>query len=266
MRHISVRKKEGEVCMKIVSINNQKGGVGKTTLSFNLIKGLAAAGYRTLAIDNDPQGNLTSCFLENELSLTANVMDIYSGQIVKPHNISEGLDLIGADINLARVAEQDFEIIFKLKEGIVPLIKNYDFAIIDCLPSLGYLSTAALNASDLVLIPTKPTQFGLSGMTDLLSIIEKTKSRLNGNLNLLGIVLNLVENTVICKEFQAVLRKAYGEKVFETEINKSVKIEESPTVNQSIVEYEPQSKSAAQFKAFTAEFINKVKDAGNGRK
>jgi len=252
--------------MKIISINNQKGGVGKTTLSFNLIKGLAAAGYRTLAIDNDPQGNLTSCFLENPLTLTANVMDIYSSHKVNPHIISKGLDLIGADINLARVAEQDFDVIFRLKEGLAPFNENYDFVIIDCLPSFGFLSTAALNASDLVLIPTKPTQFGLSGMSDLLDIIEKTRTRLNGNLRLLGIVLNLVENTVICKEFQGVLRKAYGEMVFETEISKSVKIEESPTVNQSVAEYEPQSKSAMQCNAFTTEFINKIKGAGNGRK
>jgi len=252
--------------MKIVSINNQKGGVGKTTLSFNLIKGLAAAGYRTLAIDNDPQGNLTSCFLENELTLSANVMDIYSGQTVKPHFITTGLDLIGADIHLAKVAEHDFEVIFKLKEGLAPFSEDYDFVIIDCLPSFGYLSTAALYASDLVLIPTKPTQFGLSGMSDLLDLIEKMRTRLNSNLNLLGIILNMVENTVICKEFQGVLRKAYGEKVFETEISKSVKIEESPTVNQSVVEYEPQSKSAMQCNAFTAEFINKIKVTDNGRK
>jgi len=160
---------------KIVAVVNQKGGVGKTTISFNLAKGLAFKRYRVLVIDNDPQGNLTSAFLEEPEDLNSSVLDIYREKEVIPRAIDENLHLIGSNIHLAKVADGDFEIIFRLKEALVKWEDDYDLIIIDCLPSFGYLNMAALNASDQVLIPVTPSPFALSGLVDLLQTIDKTK-------------------------------------------------------------------------------------------
>ena len=111
---------------KVISIINQKGGVGKTTITFNLAKGLAGKGYEVLVIDNDPQGNLTGAFLNDPTAMKANVLDLYGnekGELI-PEQIYENLFLIGADIHLSKVSDSEFDIIFRLKEGLEKLKKN----------------------------------------------------------------------------------------------------------------------------------------------
>ncbi len=244
--------------MKILAVTNQKGGVGKTTLCFSLARALAGQGKRVLAIDNDPQANLTETLINDETELTTNVMELYNGLDVQPQAIDENLDLIGANIHLAQIAERDFEVIFELKEGIERIQKKYDYIIIDCLPSFGYLNTAALLASDYIIIPTKPSQFGLAGVHDLLTTINKTKNRLNPKLEVLGIILNLVEHTAICREFKSLLRETYNDMIFDVEITKSVKWEESVTLNQSLLQYDPKSKSAKQLAALLKELQKRL--------
>lgn len=246
--------------MAIITVNNQKGGVGKTTIAFNLCKGLVERGYKVLAIDNDPQGNLTSALLEDPTRLQADVLNIYQNKTnVIPEQISDNLFLIGSNIHLAKTADNDFDIIFRLKEGIIGLNKEFDFVFIDCLPSFGYLNMAALNAADYVLIPVKPAPFALAGIKDLFDTINKAKNRLNPNLKVLGIILNLVEGrkTTIGDELERVLRETYSELVFKTGINKGVKLEESPAFSQSIMEYDPKGKQALQFNQLLDEFLNR---------
>lgn len=247
---------------KIISIINQKGGVGKTTITFNLAKGLSKKGYRVLVVDNDPQGNLTGAFLEDPTKLSANVLDFYHEKNVevRPEEIEEKLHLIGANIHLSKVSDSEFDIIFRLKEGLDKVKPGYDFILIDCLPAFGYLNMAALNAADYVLIPTKPAPFALSGLKDLLTTIDKTKKRLNQKLEVLGIVLNLIEGrtTTMADELEQVLRNTYGQLVFKTKINKSVKVEESPTFYKSIMEYDPSGKLAGQFDMLLSEFLSRV--------
>jgi chromosome partitioning protein len=252
--------------MHIVSITNQKGGVGKTTISFNLSKGLSAKGYKVLAIDNDPQGNLTSAFLEDPTQLNeyADIIQIYNDNDAKiePQKISKGLYLIGANIHLSKISEKDFDVIFQLKERL-SLIKNqFDFVLIDCLPSFGYLHMAALNAADKALIPIKPAPFAFAGLKDLFETIAKTKKRLNPDLDILGIILNLVEGkqTTMGAELEETLRENYGNLVFESRITKGVKLEESPSFYQSIMEYAPKGKQAQQFKNFINEFLKRLKE------
>jgi len=245
---------------KIISVVNQKGGVGKTTISFNLAKGLVEMDLKVLAIDNDPQGNLTSTFIDDPDQLASTILDIYQEKSVIPFEIHSRLHLIGSNIHLAKVADSDFEIIFKLKEGISRYKSNYDFIIIDCLPSFGYLNMAALNASKYVIIPTTPSPFALSGLVDLFQTIDKIRKRLNPELIILGILINLVEgrSTTIGEELEQLLRNDYGDLVFEVAINKSIKVEESPVFHKSVMEYAPKSKNAKQFNKFITEFLMRL--------
>ena len=247
--------------MGIVAVMNQKGGVGKTTISFNLAKGLSERGYKVLAIDNDPQGNLTSAFLEDPTQIKADILDIYQNENfnITPEKIADNLFLIGATIHLAKIADNDFDIIFRLGECVENIERDFDFVIIDCLPSFGYLNMAALNAADYVLIPAKPAPFALAGMKDLFDTINKAKKRLNEKLRILGVILNLVEGrkTTIGSELEEELRGTYEGLVFESVITKGVKLEESPAFSQSIMEYDPKGKQANQFNQFLDEFLNR---------
>ena len=247
---------------KTISVINQKGGVGKTTITFNLAKGLAWKGAKVLVIDNDPQGNLTGAFLNDPTTLKANVLDLYSNERVRitPEKINDNLFLIGANIHLSKISDGEFDIIFRLKEGLETIKQAFDYVLIDCLPAFGYLNMAALNAADFVLIPTKPAPFALAGLKDLLGTIRKVKKRINPDLKVLGIVLNLIEGrkTTIADELERVLREEYGNLIFTTKINKGVKVEESPTFCQSIMEYDPQGKLAGQFQSLLDEFITRI--------
>lgn len=245
--------------MAIITVNNQKGGVGKTTITFNLCKGLVERGHKVLAIDNDPQGNLTSAILEDPTKLKADVLNLYQNKAIIPEQVTKNLFLIGSNIHLAKTADNDFDIIFRLKEGIRGFNKEFDFVFIDCLPSFGYLNMAALNAADYVLIPVKPAPFALAGIKDLFDTIDKAKNRLNPNLKVLGIILNLVEGrkTTIGDELEKVLRETYSALVFKTGVNKGVKLEESPAFSQSIMEYDPKGKQAIQFNLLLDEFLER---------
>jgi len=251
--------------MITIAVANQKGGVGKTTLSFNLAQILSKKkGMKVLAVDNDPQGNLTSSFLDENTPLQADILEAYEKETLATQRISGSLSLVGSNIKLARVAEGDFDIIFRLKEALGKMNGDFDYTIIDCLPSFGYLHMAALNAADYVLIPVKPAPYALAGMSDLFNTIEKVKKRgLNENLNVLGIVINQVDGRkpVMEREMEEVLRENYGDLVFTTKIRKRVKVEESPAFQQPITEYEPNGDSAKEFKKLAGELLKRIEKA-----
>ncbi len=247
---------------KTIAIINQKGGVGKTTITFNLAKGLSGKGYKVLVIDNDPQGNLTGAFLNDPTAMKANVLNLYNAEktSIILDQLEDNLFLIGADIHLSKVSDSEFDIIFRLKEGIEKIKQDFDFILIDCLPAFGFLNMAALNTADFVLIPTKPAPFALAGLKDLLGTVRKVQKRLNHDLKVLGIVLNLIEGrkTTIADELEQVLRDEYGNLIFTAKLNKGVKVEESPTFSQSIMEYDPRGKLAGQFEQLLDEFIQRI--------
>ena len=265
--------------MITIAIANQKGGVGKTTLSFNLAHAFAAKrGTRVLAIDNDPQGNLTSSFLKNpvnDLNQDAMTLTAYDGKEPKPQSISNqgnskvngkgknNLALLGANIDLAPVSEREFHVIYNLKEYLESIQDQYDFCIIDCLPSFGYLHLAVLIAADYVLIPIKPAPYALAGMNELFKTLERVKKHNNPDLDVLGIVINQFDGRkpIMEREMEESLREIYGNAVLKAKINKRVKIEESPAFQKSITEYEPKGDSAKEFKALTTELMRRLNNA-----
>jgi len=253
--------------MITIAIANQKGGVGKTTLSFNLAHTFAAKrGIKVLAIDNDPQGNLTSSFLENSANdLTAMTLDAYDGNEIRPQvlNGKGNLALLGANTSLATVADRNFmETIFKLREYLESIKDQYDYCIIDCLPGFGLPYLAALNAADFVLIPVKLAKYSLAGMNELFKIMAEVKKNYNPSIDVLGIVINQFDGRklVMERDMEESLREIYGKKVLKTKINKRVKIEESPAFQQSIIKYDPKGNSAKEFKALTNELMGRLKN------
>jgi len=261
-----------------IAIANQKGGVGKTTVTFNLSHAIASKPRtNVLAIDNDPQGNLTSSFLEDPSKMTANILDSYDNKSIQPMQVSKNLYFIGSNIGLSTIAEREFRVIFKLKERMemfrrlnieesaIHYSGQFDYAIIDCLPSFGHLHLAALNASDYVLIPVKPAPYALAGMNDLFETIKRTQKYFNPRLKILGIVINQVDGRkpIIEREMEKVLRETYKNLVLKTKIRKRVKIEESPAFQKSITDYDPKGPSAEEFETLTNELLRRIKSIEN---
>jgi chromosome partitioning protein len=253
--------------MIIIAVANQKGGVGKTTIAYNLSQILSnKPNTKVLAIDNDPQGNLTSSFLEDSTELEANILNAYDEKPLEPVQISNNLYLFGSNISLAPVAEMNFQIIFRLKEGIERLSlinrsRRFDYIIIDTLPSFGHLHLAALTAADFVLIPVKPAPYALAGLKDLFNTIKTARKYYNPQLKILGIVINQVDGRkpVIQREMEEVLRETYGNLVLKSKINKRIKVEESPVFQKPITVYDPKGPSAGEFKAMVTELIRRIK-------
>jgi len=188
----------------------------------------------------------------------------YDGKTFHPQSINGkgNIALLGANIDLAPISERDFHVIYKLREYIESVKDQFDFCIIDCLPSFGYLHLAALIAADYVLIPVKLAKYPLVGMNELFKTLEKVKKHNNPNLDVLGIVINQFDGRklVMERDMEESLREIYRDNVLKTKINKRVKIEESPAFQKSITEYDPKGASAKEFKALTTELLRRLKN------
>jgi chromosome partitioning protein len=256
--------------MITIAIANLKGGVGKTTIAFNLALELAKKrGNRVLAVDNDSQAHLTGAMLKDPSSRIANIIQAYQGEGVNPHIISKNIHLIGSDEKLSQITDGDIDTLFRLKETLRKLtykVPKYDYAIIDCLPSSTFVQMAGLISANWVIIPVKSSSFDLKGMVGFMKNIEKIRNRLNPSLKILGIVINQSDGRkpVYERDLEDALRETYGNLVFKTKLNKRVDIATSPVFNKSITEYAPKSLSASEFRSFTSEVIKRIKEGENG--
>jgi len=234
--------------MKVLSVVNQKGGVGKTTLSFHLAK-YAEKHTRVLVVDADPQGNLTVT-LKEELPIESHVARIFDGKMAKPFPLDDrgNLQLIGSDIRLS-VYEADtrFENFFRLKKFLKSLEQTFDLVIVDCPPSLGLFTVNALVASTHILIPTDISIYAVYGIEDLLETISKIREYSGNDPEILGfVIMSQFERTIMGKTISDTLYKKYGELII-GEVPHSIKIREAVSVGRPVWEYIPGKKPAQKF-------------------
>jgi chromosome partitioning protein len=248
---------------KIISISNQKGGVGKTTTSINLSSNLAVMGKKILLVDVDPQGNAGSGLGLDVNSLSHTTYEVLLGEISAREAIVQteisGLNMIPANINLSGV---DIDLItqegkeFSLKRAITPLRSEYDFIIIDCPPSLGLLTLNALSASDGVIITLQTEYFALEGLTQLMRIIALVQENLNPSLELEGVLLTMYDKrTNLSNQVANDVKSHFKEKVYATMIPRNIKLGEAPSFGKPINLYDPEGIGAVSYKSFAQEFL-----------
>jgi chromosome partitioning protein len=250
----------------VITIANQKGGVGKTTTAINLSAALAGAGKRVLLIDLDPQGNSSLTFLAQEaIELSAYELltdtDVIREHVIRPTSVP-GLDIVPSRISLAKFESKllgEFDAPFRLKDRMDGLASTYEFIIIDTPPTLGLITVNALVASDYVIVPIQPSYFALEGTDDLLDTVEKVKARPNPSLELLGVLITLLDKrTTLAKDIHDQIRDVFGAKVFETVISKSVRLEESPAYKEAIFTFAPHSSGAVEYASLCEEVMRRV--------
>lgn len=253
---------------KVIALANQKGGVAKTTSTVNLGVGLANQGYRVLLIDADPQGSLTiSLGVKNPDGLDASlatVMDAVIDDVLIAENLGilhheEGVDLMPANIELSGMETGLFNVMSRehvMKNYIDKVRHNYDYVIIDCMPSLGMMTINALVAADSVIIPSQPNFLSTKGLNLLLHSISKVKRSINPKLTIDGILLTMVDSrTNNAKDIISSLRSGVGQniKVFETEIPHSVRAAECSLTGKSIFSHDKHGKVAEAYENLVKE-------------
>lgn len=251
--------------MSTIVITNQKGGVGKTTTSINLSTYLASFGKKVLLVDLDPQGNSTSGLGIDKEQIESCLYDILinekSVNEIKLESKIPNLDVVPASVVLAAAEVelvQEFSRETKLKVALEKVKADYDFIIIDCPPSLGLLTINGLVAADHIVIPVQSEFFALEGLAQLLHTVQRVRTYLNTDLNLLGVVITMYDKrTLLSKQVEDELSKHFPGKIFEAIIPRSIRLAEAPSYGKSILEYNEYSKGAEAYKKLAEEIIKK---------
>ena len=252
---------------KIISVANQKGGVGKTTTTINLSTMLAKKGKKVLLIDADPQGNATSGVgAEKEVEYSTYdilVSDVEMVQALEKTIIKNllvcpsNINLAGAEVELVSMMSREQ----RLKEKLEEIKDKFDYILIDCPPSLGLITLNAFTASDSVLIPVQCEYYALEGLGQLLNTVNLVKKHLNKNLEVEGALLTMYDaRTNLSNQVVKEVKKYFGDKVYKTVIPRNVRLSEAPSYGMPITEYDPRSKGAKTYEKFTKEFL-KINDA-----
>ncbi len=251
----------------IISMCNQKGGVGKTTSTINLGASLAAFGRKVLLVDLDPQGALSA-----GLGIRHDELDVTVYNLLVEHGTSihdaihrspvEGLDVVPANIDLSAAEIQLVNEVGReqaLARALHPVMKDYDFIIVDCQPSLGLLTVNALSCSDYVIIPVESEYFSLRGLALLMDTVDKVRDRLNFKLDVLGILVTMFDRrTLHSREVMERLVEAFEDRVFDSVITRTVRFPETSVAGEPINTWAPSSSGAIQYRNLAAEVIQRV--------
>ena len=256
---------------KIISLVNQKGGVGKTTTSINLSAALGKMGKRVLLIDMDPQSNATTGLGLNSNDFKNDIYELITGKCevkkaikkTKFHNLSiipSTINLAGVDVEFVKrmLEDKEFSQNMQLKLRLDEIRDNYDYIIIDCQPSLGLGTMNALVASDSVIIPVQCEFFALEGITQLLNSIIMVQGSMNPGLRIEGVLLTMLDGrTNIGLEVIEEIRKYFKDKVFNTIIPRLVRLVEAPSHGKPINEYDPLSRATEAYAKLAKEVVSR---------
>ena len=250
---------------RIIGIANQKGGVGKTTSAINIAASLAVLEYRTLLIDADPQANSTTGVGFDLHNITTSLYDgminntplkdiVLKTEIPHLDLIPSHIDLVGAEIELVNLPNRE-----NVLKGLINEINDqYDFIIIDCLPSLGLITVNALVASDSVIVPVQCEFFALEGLGKLLNTIKIVQSRLNPELQIEGILMTMYDGRLrLSNQVVSEVRKHFDEMVFSTIIHRNTRLSEAPSVGKPVILYDAESKCTVNYLNLAKEILQK---------
>ena len=253
---------------KIISIANQKGGVGKTTTSVNLSAALGVLEKKVLLIDADPQGNASSALGFDFKNGHKGLYDILSGfepikKVIKASSspnldlVASNIDLVGIEIELINESKREY----RLKSALDSISKNYDFIIIDCAPSLGLITINALTACNSVIVPIQCEYFALEGLGKLLNTIKSIQKIHNEELDIEGLLLTMFDTRLrLSNQVVDEVIKHFGEMVFKTIIKRNIKLGEAPGFGKDIISYDATSRGTKNYLSLANEIIQKNKN------
>ncbi|MFO8231354.1 MAG: AAA family ATPase [Longimonas sp.] len=254
---------------KVIAVANQKGGVGKTTSAINLAASLAATEYSTLLLDIDPQANCTSGIGVAPKDINASIYEALTGQVDPEDTVvttdipfldlmPSHINLVGAEIEMIEVDERE-RILSKVLER---LRRTYDFVVIDCPPSLGLLTLNSLTAANSVLIPVQAEYFALEGLGQLLNTIKIVRKHLNPELEMEGVLLTMFDTRLrLSNQVAKEVRRYFGDQVFDTIVQRNVRLSEAPSFGKPVILYDASSKGARNYMALAREIVEANADA-----